>query len=154
MKIEVKILKLEHYDSALALPSYQTEFAAGADIYAMLTNYSDKKLIIKPFERVLVPTGLIFEIPQGFEVQIRPRSGMSFKTPIMIANSPGTIDSDYRGEIKIIMVNLSDKDFIINHGERVAQMVIAPIYQAEFIETDFVNDTQRGAKGFGSTGTN
>lgn len=151
--IEVKIKKLSHYDESFPLPSYETAGAAGADVRASLG--AGEKLLIKPGERVLVPSGLSMEIPQGFEVQVRPRSGLSFKTGLMVLNSPGTIDSDYRGEVKIILGNLGKVDEVINHGDRVAQLVIAPVIQARYIEsTEELSSTTRGAGGFGSTGKN
>jgi dUTP pyrophosphatase len=117
--------------------------------------FEDKEaLSIAPMQRVLIPTGLSFEIPPGYEVQIRPRSGLSLKTPLLVVNSPGTIDSDYRGELKIILGNFSNESFKINHGDRVAQMVLAPITQAEFIRVDNLSETARGVGGFGSTGLN
>ena len=151
--IQVKIKKLSHYDESFPLPSYETTGAAGADVRASLE--SKISLIIKPGERVLVPTGLSMEIPFGYEVQVRPRSGMSFKTSLMVLNSPGTIDSDYRGEVKIILGNLGSIDQVINHGDRVAQLVLAPVVQAHYIVTsDELSQTNRGAGGFGSTGKN
>jgi dUTP pyrophosphatase len=151
MTVEVKIKKLSHYDESFNLPSYETSGAAGADVRASLGN--GEKLLIKPGERVLVPTGLSMEIPHGYEVQVRPRSGLSFKTGLMVLNSPGTIDSDYRGEVKIILGNLSDKEEIINHGDRVAQLVLAPVVQARYVATtEDLTETKRGAGGFGSTG--
>lgn len=151
--IEVKIKKLSHYDESFPLPSYETAGAAGADVRASLG--AGEKLLIKPGERVLVPSGFSMEIPQGFEVQVRPRSGLSFKTGLMVLNSPGTIDSDYRGEVKIILGNLGKVDEVINHGDRVAQLVIAPVIQARYIEsTEELSSTTRGAGGFGSTGKN
>jgi dUTP pyrophosphatase len=114
-----------------------------------------ESLLIKPGERVLVPTGLSMEIPVGFEVQVRPRSGLSFKTGLMVLNSPGTIDSDYRGEIKIILGNLGTKDEVIKHGDRVAQLVLAPVVQAFYVENEAeLSKTNRGTGGFGSTGIN
>lgn len=148
---EVKILTLDNFDTALELPSYETELAAGADIRACLDNR--EKMIIEPGQRVLVPTGLAMEIPAGFEIQVRPRSGMSFKTQLLVVNSPGTIDADYRGEIKIIMGNFGKENEIIEHGQRVAQLVFCPVVQAKFTKTTELNDTSRGAGGFGSTGT-
>ncbi len=149
-KIEVKIKALENFDRDFPFPSYETDGAAGADIRASLK--SNDNIIIKPFERVLIPTGLSLEIPQGYEIQVRPRSGISFKTGLMVVNSPGTIDSDYRGELKIIIGNLSDKEEIVKHGERIAQIVLAPVLQAQFIEVDDLTATSRGSGGFGSTG--
>ena len=151
--ITVAVKKLSHYDEAFSLPSYETTGAAGADIRACLG--PGEKMILKPGERVLVPTGLSMEIPQGFEIQVRPRSGMSFKTGMMVLNAPGTIDSDYRGEIKIILGNLGKIDEVINHGDRVAQLVLAPVTQASYVLTnEDLSTTVRGSGGFGSTGKN
>ncbi len=149
--VEVKVIKLPHYDSSFELPFYATEGAAGADIRASLLE--KKSLTVKPGERVLVPTGLSMEIPVGFEVQVRPRSGLSLKSPLMIVNSPGTVDSDYRGEVNIIIGNFGKEDFVIEHGLRIAQLVIAPVTQAKFLTADSLSETQRGSGGFGSTGT-
>ncbi|MFG1483546.1 dUTP diphosphatase [Halobacteriovorax sp. RZ-2] len=149
--VDLKVKKLEHYDSSFDLPQYETTGAAGADLRAHLENKDD--LVIAPGARVLVPTGLSFEIPHGYEVQIRPRSGLSFKTDLLVVNSPGTIDCDYRGEVKIILGNFGKEDFIIKHGERIAQMVMAPVWQARISAVDELTDTERGAGGFGSTGT-
>jgi dUTP pyrophosphatase len=143
MKIKI-INKSKHL-----LPSYASNAAAGMDLRANL----DEPITLKSLERTLVSTGLFLEIPLGFEAQIRPRSGLAFKNGLTVLNSPGTIDADYRGEIKVILVNLSNKDFIINDGERVAQMVIAKHEQAEWIEVEQLIETDRGAGGFGSTGT-
>jgi dUTP pyrophosphatase len=143
MKIKV-INKSKH-----ELPSYATNAAAGMDLRANL----DESILIKSLERTLVPTGLFIELPVGYEAQIRPRSGLAFKNGVTVLNSPGTIDADYRGEIKVILVNLSKEDFIINDGERVAQMVIAKHEQAEWIEVEQLIETDRGAGGFGHTGT-
>ncbi|MCK6596296.1 MAG: dUTP diphosphatase [Bacteriovoracaceae bacterium] len=151
--VEVKVKKLSHYDQSFSLPTYETKGAAGADVRASLENKTE--LIIKPGERVLVPTGLSMEIPFGFEVQVRPRSGLSFKTGLMVLNSPGTIDSDYRGEVKVILGNLGKNDEVIKHGDRIAQLVIAPVTQAHYFEFDGdLSDTARGTGGFGSTGKN
>jgi dUTP pyrophosphatase len=147
----VKLKKLEHFDASLALPTYETKDAAGADIRACMENQD--QIIIKPGQRVLVPTGLAFEIEPGFEVQVRPRSGLSLKTNLLVVNSPGTIDADYRGEVKVILGNFGGIDEIINHGDRIAQIVVAPITQANFVITDSLSDTARGTGGFGSTGT-
>ena len=148
--VDVKIKKVEHFDSALALPRYETTGAAGADVRACLG--PDEEMTLKPGERVLVPTGFSVEIPHGYEIQVRPRSGLSFKTGLMVVNSPGTIDSDYRGEVKIILGNLGLKDETIKHGDRVAQLLLAPVIQANFVESEDLSDTARGAGGFGSTG--
>ena len=143
MKINI-INKSKH-----ELPSYASNGAAGMDLRANL----DLPIVLKSLERTLVPTGLFLEIPIGFEAQIRPRSGLAYKNGLTVLNSPGTIDADYRGEIKVILVNLSNQDFTINDGERVAQMVIAKHEQAEWIEVEQLVETDRGAGGFGSTGT-
>ena len=146
----VKIKTLENYEKSLGLPKYETEGAAGADIKACIPN--QEELVIKPGERILIPTGISMEIPFGFEIQVRPRSGVSYKTSLMILNSPGTIDSDYRGELKIIIGNLGLEDQVIRHGDRIAQIALAPVIQATFISDNELSDTERGAKGFGSTG--
>jgi dUTP pyrophosphatase len=131
------------------LPGYATTAAAGMDLRAEL----DSAIVLKPLERTLVPTGLFMEIPVGYEAQIRPRSGLAFKNGITVLNSPGTIDADYRGEIKVLLVNLSSEAFTINDGERIAQMVIARHEQAEWVEVEQLEETNRGAGGFGHTGT-
>lgn len=151
MSVEVKMKKLEHFDSSFDLPFYATEGAAGADIRASIPE--KKSLTIRPGERALVPTGLCMEIPMGFEVQVRPRSGLSLKSDLLIVNSPGTIDCDYRGEVNIIVGNFGKADYVVEHGLRIAQLVIAPVLQAKFVSTSDLSDTQRGTGGFGSTGT-
>ncbi len=130
------------------LPAYETVAAAGLDLRADLK----EDILMKPLERAMIPTGLYIELPVGYEAQIRPRSGLAAKYGITVLNSPGTIDADYRGEIKIILVNLSNEDFVIKHGERIAQMVIAKHEKPEFIEVDVLSETERGAGGFGHTG--
>ncbi len=130
------------------IPEYKTAGAAGADLCALV----DAPLTISAGKSAIVPTGLFFEIPQGYEVQVRPRSGLAAKNAVTVLNTPGTIDSDYRGEIKIILINLSDKDFVVNSGDRIAQMIIAPVIQASFEITDSLSETERGSGGFGSTG--
>lgn len=130
------------------LPEYATTLSAGMDIRANI----DQSIVLKPLERALVPTGIYIELPKGFEAQIRPRSGLAAKHGITILNSPGTIDADYRGEIKVILVNLSNESFEINDGERICQMVIAEHSQIEWIEADSLDETARGAGGFGHTG--
>lgn len=142
MKIKV-INKSKH-----ELPSYATGAAAGMDLRANIS----EPIVLKSLERTLVATGLFIELPVGFEAQIRPRSGLAFKNGLTVLNSPGTIDADYRGEIKVILVNLSKEDFTINDGERVAQMVIAKHEQAEWQEVEALEDSARGDGGFGSTG--
>ncbi|MAX67156.1 MAG: dUTP diphosphatase [Bacteriovoracaceae bacterium] len=148
---EIKIKLLDHYDQNLPLPQYETTDAAGADIRACLENRDT--IIIKPGQRVLIPTGLSFEIASGHEVQVRPRSGLSLKTNLLVVNSPGTIDADYRGEVKVILGNFGQTDEVIHHGDRIAQIVLAPITQAKFLVSDKLSQTSRGSGGFGSTGT-
>ena len=131
------------------MPAYETVASAGMDLRANL----DADIVLKPLERILVPTGLFVEIPMGYEAQIRPRSGLAIKKGITLLNTPGTIDSDYRGEIKVILVNLSSGEFVISDGERIAQMIIAAHEKAEWDEVDELLNTQRGAGGFGHTGT-
>lgn len=149
--VTVKVKTLDHYDQSFELPFYATEGAAGADIRASLPE--KKPMIVKPGERVLVPTGLSMEIPLGYEVQVRPRSGLSLKSPLMVVNAPGTIDCDYRGEVNIIIGNFGKEDYVIEHGLRIAQLVISPVIQAKYETTHSLSETQRGAGGFGSTGT-
>jgi dUTP pyrophosphatase len=131
------------------LPQYATELSAGLDLRANM----DIPFELKPLERTLVPTGLFIELQKGYEAQIRPRSGLAFKNGITVLNSPGTIDADYRGEIKVLLVNLSNTTFVINDGERVAQMVIAKHEQIVWEQTNSLDETERGAGGFGHTGT-
>ena len=142
--MKVRIVNKSKHD----LPSYSTVFSAGMDLRADL----DKPRMLKPGERSIVPTGLFVELPRGYEAQIRPRSGLAIKKGVTVLNTPGTIDSDYRGEIGIILINLSDEDFIINNGERICQMIIARHETIEWEETDLLNDTARGKGGFGHTG--
>ena len=130
------------------MPSYKTSGAAGADICAFLS----ESIVLKVGERFAVPTGLSFEIPDGFEIQIRPRSGLALNHGVTCLNAPGTIDSDYRGEIKVVLINLGDKDFEINNGDRIAQMVVAPVVQCNFEVVKELSSTVRGEGGFGSTG--
>ena len=130
------------------IPEYKTAGAAGADLCALL----NEPLTIPAGKFAMVPTGLFFEIPEGYEVQVRPRSGLAAKNGVTVLNTPGTIDSDYRGEIKVILINLGEADFTINSGDRIAQMIVAPVTQATFSITDSLSETERGAGGFGSTG--
>lgn len=134
--------------SAHQLPNYETIASAGMDMRANIT----EPITIKSLERTMVPTGLFIELPVGYEAQVRPRSGLAFKNGVTCLNSPGTIDADYRGELKVILVNLSHEDFTINNGDRIAQMVIAKHERAEFIEVQELSETSRGHGGFGSTG--
>lgn len=149
--VVIKIKPLDHFDPGFELPFYATNGAAGADIRASLPEKNS--LIVKPGERLLVPTGLAMEIPAGYEIQVRPRSGLSLKSSLMIVNAPGTIDCDYRGEVNIIVGNFGKEDFIIEHGLRIAQLILAPVLQAQYVKADALGDTTRGAGGFGSTGT-
>ncbi len=131
-----------------ALPAYATSQSAGMDLRANLS----EPIVLKPMQRTLVPTGLYMALPVGTEAQIRPRSGLALKHGITVLNSPGTIDADYRGELMVLLINFSDTDFVINDGERIAQMVIAQHLQASFIEVSELDDTERGAGGYGHTG--
>ncbi len=131
------------------LPAYETQASAGMDLRANL----DTAIVLKPLERILVPTGLHIEIPVGYEAQIRPRSGLAIKSGITLLNTPGTIDADYRGEIKVILINLSNEAVVIGDGERIAQMVIAAHEQADWVEVEELVATERGSGGFGHTGT-
>ena len=131
------------------LPAYQSAGAAGADLHAHL----DADLVIPPGGRTLVPTGLRVEIPHGFEGQVRPRSGLAVRHGVTVLNAPGTVDSDYRGEIQVVLVNLGAEPFRVRHGDRIAQLVVAPVVRAAFSRADGVGDTERGSGGFGSTGT-
>lgn len=134
--------------SAHPLPAYETFASAGMDLRANLT----EKVLLKPMERQLIPTGLFIELPLGFEAQIRPRSGLALKHGITVLNSPGTIDADYRGEIKILLINLSDTTFEINNGERIAQMIVSKHEQVKWEAVETLSETQRGAGGYGHTG--
>lgn len=136
--------------SDIALPAYETAGAAGMDLRA--ANGQDKPITLTPGERTLVPTGFIFEIPEGFEAQIRPRSGLALKHGITCLNTPGTIDSDYRGEVQVLLVNHGQESFIIERGMRIAQMIVAPVVQAVIEERALADETTRGSGGFGSTG--
>lgn len=135
-------------NSGHALPAYETEHAAGMDMRAFV----EHEVVIKPLQRVLIPTGLHIELPVGYEAQIRPRSGLAYKHGISIVNSPGTIDADYRGEIKVLLVNLSDTDFAVNNGDRIAQMIIAKHETVSWAPVEELSDTVRGAGGYGHTG--
>ncbi|NYT30575.1 MULTISPECIES: dUTP diphosphatase [Rhizobium] len=134
----------------LDLPTYESKGAAGIDLRAAVEEAAPLTLL--PGKRALVPTGFIFEIPEGFEGQVRPRSGLAFKNGITCLNSPGTVDSDYRGEVKVLLINLGEEPFVISRGMRIAQMVIAPVTQARVAEITAASETVRGAGGFGSTG--
>ena len=142
--MEIKIVN----KSAYPLPEYATTLSAGLDLKANIT----EPVTLKPLERVLVPTGLFIALPEGTEAQVRPRSGLAAKHGITVLNSPGTIDADYRGEIKVILVNLSSEPFVINPGERIAQMVVARFERAQWVAVQELDSTERGEGGFGSTG--
>ncbi|MBC7912671.1 MAG: dUTP diphosphatase [Pyrinomonadaceae bacterium] len=130
------------------LPAYETELSAGMDLRAFIP----EEIVIQPFKRTLIPTGLFIELQKGFEAQIRPRSGLALKHGITVLNSPGTIDADYRGEIKILLINLSDTDFVIKNGDRIAQMIISKHEQISWEDTEVLNSTSRGEGGYGHTG--
>lgn len=147
--MKVKIKRLPHAEG-LPLPDYQTPDAAGFDLVAAVA--PDTTVTILPGARVLVPTGLIFEIPKKMEAQVRPRSGLAIKHGVTVLNSPGTIDADYRGEVAVILINLGKEPFVVARGERIAQMVIAPVARAKLREVKKLSKTKRGAGGFGSTG--
>lgn len=132
------------------LPEYSTKLSAGMDLRA----YLNEPVALKPLERKLIPTGLYIELPQGYEAQIRPRSGLAIKKGITVLNTPGTIDADYRGEIRVILINLSQEDFVIENGERICQMVIAPHESVEWNLVEVLSETKRGTGGFGHTGKN
>jgi dUTP pyrophosphatase len=145
----LNLIRLAH-GHGLDLPAYETKGAAGMDLRAAVEDSAT--LTIAPGKRALVPSGFIFEIPEGFEAQIRPRSGLAFKHGITCLNTPGTIDSDYRGEVKVLLINLGEEPFEITRGMRIAQMVIAPVTQVRVAEIAEISETARGAGGFGSTG--
>lgn len=145
----LNLKRLPHAEG-LDLPSYETIGSAGMDLRAAVP--AEETLVLAPHQRVLVPTGFVLEIPDGFEAQIRPRSGLAFKHGVTCLNTPGTIDSDYRGEVKVLLINLGDEDFSITRGMRIAQMIIAPVTQVRINEVTETTDTSRGTGGFGSTG--
>ncbi|MFI5221316.1 MAG: dUTP diphosphatase [Bacteroidia bacterium] len=134
--------------SANRLPAYETIHSAGMDLRAFL----NESIVIEPMKRALIPTGIYLEIPEGFEAQIRPRSGLAFRNGITVLNSPGTIDADYRGEVKVVLINLGEEKFEVKNGDRIAQMIIAKHEKAEWEEAKSLSDTSRGAGGYGSTG--
>lgn len=142
--IEIKVINKGHHP----LPQYATEQSAGMDLRANI----DEQIVIQPMQRLLIGTGLHIALPKGYEAQIRPRSGLALKHGITVLNSPGTIDADYRGEIGVLLINLSDKDFVINDGERIAQMVMARHEQAQFALVEALDETERGEGGYGHTG--
>lgn len=143
-KVDIKIIA----SKGAVVPCYKTAGAAGADVCALL----DENVLLKKGQRTIIPTGLFFEIPQGYEIQVRPRSGLAAKNGVTVLNTPGTIDSDYRGELKVILINLGDEDFEISAGDRIAQIIVAPVTIGNFIQCESISETERGAGGFGSTG--
>ncbi|MBQ2196706.1 MAG: dUTP diphosphatase [Prevotella sp.] len=143
-KLDIKVVNRGHQP----LPAYATAQSAGMDLRANL----DESIVLHPLEHRLIPTGLFISLPEGYEAQVRPRSGLAFKHGITVLNAPGTIDADYRGEIGVLLVNLSNTDFVVNDGERIAQMVIARHEQGNFIEVDQLDETERGTGGYGHTG--
>lgn len=144
MKLQIKRLE----GNNLELPKYKTEGSAGMDLTACI----DENIILKPLERKLIKTGIAIALPNNYEAQVRPRSGLALKNGISLLNTPGTIDADYRGEIGVILINLSNEDFVVERGMRIAQLVISPIVQAELVEVEELDETLRGQGGFGSTG--
>ncbi len=142
--MEVKIINKSHHD----LPRYETDQSAGMDLRANL----DQPVTLQPMERRLVPTGLFIALPKGFEAQVRPRSGLAIKRGVTVLNSPGTIDADYRGEVCVIIINLSQEPFVVNDGERIAQLVVARHEQAQWTPVEVLDETERGSGGFGHTG--
>ena len=144
--IKIQIKKLS---TSVSIPKYETSGSSGMDVAA----YIEKNIIISPGEKALVPTGFSVSIPIGYEIQIRPRSGLAAKKNITVLNTPGTIDADYRGEVKVILINLGKEKFIVENGDRIAQMVVCPVIQADFEEVKELSNTERGSGGFGSTGT-
>lgn len=147
MTVEVRVRRLPHA-AGLPLPAYATDGAAGADLCAAV----ERELVIAPGERAAVATGLILEIPAGYEGQVRPRSGLAIRRGLTVVNAPGTIDSDYRGELMVLLVNLGAEPVAVGRGDRIGQLIIAPVSRARFTEADALNASDRGAGGFGSTG--
>lgn len=142
--VDIKIIT----SKGAIVPCYKTEGAAGADVCAFIND----KIVIEKGKRAIIPTGLFFEIPQGYEIQVRPRSGLAAKNGVTVLNTPGTIDSDYRGELKVILINLGDEEFEIQNGDRIAQIIVAPVTVGKFIQSESLSSTERGSGGFGSTG--
>lgn len=152
-EVKVNILRAPGHDAALALPAYETEGAAGMDVRACLPEaIRAEGLTLAPGAHAMIPTGLILEVPVGYEMQVRPRSGLAFKFGVTVLNAPGTIDSDYRGEVGVLLINHGSEPFAIGHGDRVAQFVFAPVSRVEWFEASKVSGTKRGLGGFGSTG--
>ncbi|MGI9390637.1 MAG: dUTP diphosphatase [Boseongicola sp.] len=154
MTPELRFCFLPDSDAEIALPTYESSGAAGADVRANFPQDSRQGVTLEPLERRLIPTGLAVEIPEGFEIQVRPRSGLALKHGIALVNAPGTIDSDYRGPVGVILVNLGAESVHIAHGDRIAQLVVSPVVRAELVAADSLSQTPRGSGGFGSTGQN
>lgn len=153
MSVLIRILREDWADPEVPLPAYATPGAAGADLRANLRPEDRATgFTLDPWHRALIPTGLIVEIPQGYEIQVRPRSGLALKHGLTLPNTPGTIDSDYRGPVGVPLINLTDAPYVIQHGERIAQMVVAPVVQGRFVLSETLGETARGSGGFGSTG--
>lgn len=151
--VDVNISRTEAADAAVPLPGYETDGAAGMDLRAnFAADQRGETVVIEPGERKLIPTGLVMEIPVGYEIQVRPRSGLALKSGITLGNAPGTIDSDYRGEVGVILINLGFEPFEVSHGDRVAQLVLAPVTRCTWNEVSTAGETSRGIGGFGSTG--
>ncbi|MFE8601246.1 dUTP diphosphatase [Archangium violaceum] len=146
--VSVRVRRVRAHVEPLPLPRYETALAAGMDLRADI----DGELTLGPMERAAVPTGLALALPPGYEAQLRPRSGLALKHGITLLNSPGTVDADYRGEVQVLLVNLSSRPFTLRRGERIAQLVVAPVCQVSLVELTVLDDTERGAGGFGSTG--
>ena len=149
MSVTVRVLRLPHGEG-LPLPSYQSDHAAGLDLMAALPEGAPVEL--EPSDRALVPTGLVIELPEGYEAQVRPRSGLALKHGVTVLNSPGTIDADYRGEVKVLLINLGAETFLIQRGDRIAQLIVSPVTRVEIVASDALGSTERGQGGFGSTG--
>jgi len=147
--VRIEVATLPHFEG-LQLPAYETALSAGMDLRAAVPE--DEPMSVAPGQRVLAPTGLTIALPAGYEAQIRPRSGLALKHGLTCLNTPGTVDADYRGEVKVILINLGQETFVIKRGERIAQMVIAPVTQGEWVQVETLSETARGAGGFGSTG--
>ena len=149
MNVTVRVLRLFHGEG-LPLPSYQSAHAAGLDLFAAVPE--DAPLALEPSDRALLPTGLMIELPEGHEAQVRPRSGLALKHGVTVLNSPGTIDADYRGEVKVLLVNHGPENFVLKRGDRIAQMVVAPVTRIAWNVVETLDETERGAGGYGSTG--
>ena len=149
MSLQIRIQRLAHAEG-LPLPAYETQGSAGMDLRAAVADGAP--LVIRPGAREMVPTGLCIAVPQGFEAQVRPRSGLAARQGVTCLNTPGTVDSDYRGEVKVILINLGEQDALVRRGDRIAQMVICPVVQADWLQVETLDQTARGSGGFGSTG--